>query len=686
MASDSPADAGPQTAIVAKTQITLRNLLPFIPAMALSVVFDFLILGILGAICRAALFIGCLSFVLFAVRTWPRRRALFDGEGMTLLARGIGRLGARPFHFRWDEVVEVRETSLWKGWAIRLRLNRPRKFWTFRSRPKNSILVPKGIWTDPRFAEALRAHVPAERIHADLASVERPLLAARYAWVLVLAMLLCAAVAAGCSFTAFHFESLIGVSLRLILELAIINVAILLCVDHAPLAFKVVAGFLITFAFRAATTSMLELVFPLGLRVTAGYWGAAAGALVGAAMMAIKGRKSHSWRFAGAPFLLAAAGFWCGWAGFHQIPGVRVGVGSLGYFNPWTPKGDAFLMIECEYSLKSDQAPCTLCWYSSELKLERRVVLPADAGLRVIGQEAALIVAGGKPDARLWFVPRHAEPRVIDKAPYFGRGCKTSPDFRRTLIPTGDAQGETSAWKICDLAAGKIEPVNFPVPLKEISVLALRDDETVLWLTGSGPLDKDNRPWAWANPVPENGEFPHPGKPYVIWSWKINSAEAPTQLYAARTQWFNWGRKDKPERLHVCRVAENPPARVEYVALDFTRSPPAVATISEEEFGTTWRPPQDRSFDGRFTVAAGKSDLFSPAFIVDTKTGRKFRMPTLASLLGMASLRWSPSANKFLLEVPEVNLEGELWRWRRDFEKTFESSTTGVYLVDMDRQ
>ena len=182
----------------------------------------------------------------------------------------------------------------------------------------------------------------------------------------------------------------------------------------------------------------------------------------------------------------------------------------------------------------------TACWYSSDSKLERRVVLPVDGVLLAIGQEAALFFANRKEGPQLWFVPRHAEARVIDTATYFGHSNRISPDSRRILISIWDAQGKIQAWKICDLETGKVEPVNFPVPLSEITVVALRDDGTVLWLSGSGPLDKENRPWPRANPVPESGEFPHPGKPYAVWSWKINSADAPAQLYAAKTQWLGW--------------------------------------------------------------------------------------------------------------------------------------------------
>jgi hypothetical protein len=53
---------------------------------------------------------------------------------------------------------------------------------------------------------------------------------------------------------------------------------------------------------------------------------------------------------------------------------------------------------------------------------------------------------------------------------------------------------------------------------------------------------------------------------------------------------------------------------------------------------------------------------------------------------GGGSLRWSPTAHKFLMEVPEMKLAGGgLWRWHRESGNPFEI-TMAVYFVDMDRQ
>jgi hypothetical protein len=245
---------------------------------------------------------------------------------------------------------------------------------------------------------------------------------------------------------------------------------------------------------------------------------------------------------------------------------------------------------------------------------------------------------------------------------------------------------EPVAWKVYDLETGEVETVNFPVPLKEVSPITLRDDGTVLWLSGSRPLDKGNYPTTHLTPLPESGEFPHPGKPFVVWAWKINSVDAPAKLYAAGTQWLEWRRPDKSQRLYVCRVSENPPARVECVTLDFAQSPPAQTTISQDEFEfhQPWMP-RTRSFDGRFAFAAAERGFFAPAFIVDTKTGRKFRLPAPAMPFGPSYVHWSPSENKFLIEVTQSKLPAGLWRWRRDTEKTLEPATV-VYFVDMDRQ
>jgi len=682
MMNGSQADAGPQTEIAVGTELDLRILLFLIIPLSLMVPVHFLIGGITDTVYISLFEFAVVLFVFLGCRYAESRRVLFDREGMTFLARGIGRLRAPPFHFRWDEVAEIRPAMLG---TMRLRLNRPRKFWTFRSQPKNSIWVPKRIRTEPQFAEALRTFVPAERIRAELAFDERLSWSARYGWTLAPVMLLCAAAAAGCGLVAFRSAEFMGFLARCGLGLVILALVMLLrrSAGRVRPAFVLVAGLLFTFTLLMSSTAMAGLLLPRGLRLVAGYWGALAGALIGAAIMVIHGRKRSGWRYAGATFLLAAAGFWCGWAGFNGVAATCLGTGGF-YRSPWTPNGDAFLWTGVASSGSLDKQR-TVRWYSSDLKLERRAVLPIDAFLIAIGQEAALFYAGGKQGAQLWFVPRQAEARVIDTASYFGHYNRISPDSRRILISIRDAQWKTQAWKICDLETGTVEPVNFPAPLSEITVIALRDDGSVLWLSGSGPLDKENRPWPRANPVPESGEFPHPGKPYVVWSWKVNSADAPAQLYAAKTQWLSWAHSATTGRLNVVRVAENPPARTESVELDLTRSPPTTAAISAAESGTMRSPAEDRSFDGRFALERGSAGRFAPGWIVDTKTGRKFGMVSRATAYNDASLWWSPGAHKFLVEVPELMLAGGRWHWRHMSEEMFDTVFV-VYFVDMDRQ
>jgi hypothetical protein len=679
MVSDSQATAGPKTEIVAGTQLDLPILLPLIISFALAAPVHFLILGIVGSVCLSLFDVAVLCCVLFVVRYAEPRRALFDREGMTLLPRGIGGLRARPSHFRWDEVAEVRQTQFG---TMRIRLSRPRKFWTVFSQQKNSIRVRKGIWTNPQFAEAIRSCVPAERIHAELASDERLSFSVRYRWALAPALLLCAVVAAAFSFAAFRSSGFAGFLPRIVLELTILALAMILCADRAPRAFRIIAGLLVTFVLLGSSTEVVAFLFPHGLKLVAGYWGALAGALVGAAMVAINGRKSHRGPYAGATFLLAAAGFCCGWAGFHQIAGTRLGTGWLRSCSPWTPSGDAFLMTKGDYLGTFDQ-PTEVCWYSSDLKLESRTVLPDSANLLAIGQEAAVFGVAHKQGSQLWFLPRDAEARVIDTAAAFGNEGRISPDSRHMLIAMRNVRNETSGWKICDLETGKVEPVNLPVPASEPAVIALRDDGSVLWLSGSPPLDNRNRPVSRFAPLPESGQFPHPGKPYVVWSWKINSADAPARLYTAKTQWLEWSRPSKPGRLQVCRVAENPPARIEYVALDFTQSPPAEAAIPEEEFGANWTPPC--SFDGRFALVWGTTGKFAPECIVDVQAGRKFGMESAAVTFRAGSIWWSPSAHKFLMQIPAVRLKGGRWRWPHSSEEMFEAAMA-VYFVDMDRQ
>jgi hypothetical protein len=677
MASDSQEATGPPIEIIARKLFAPWDFLPSIMPVALAVIGVFLIWGIRDALCLLLLGITVGFILLFIVRYTVPYRALIDGEGMTLLARGISRLRARPIHFRWDEIIEFRRVPVWMGLGAQFRLNRRRKSWTFRSQPKNSIPIHRGFHANPQFAEVVRLYVPVEKIHTDLPFDERHSLSNRYWWIFALGILVCAAITASCSLAIIRSEHLLGAIVAAVIALMIGAHAMDFCAHGAPTAFSLVTGLLRTFEVLVPA-STLAFFISGGLALAAGGWGAVAGALVGAALMVINGKKRRVWQAAGVTLILAGAGFWCGWSEFHQIAGVRIGAGSLSGRSPWTPKGDAFWMTEGIWAKTA-----TVCWYSSEAKLENRVVFSGSAYAVAVGEEAAIFRVRGEPEDQLWFFPRRGKPQVVDSAPCFGRG-PTSPDSRHALVFLQDEKGETYAWRICDVETGKVGPVNLPMPLGKVSVIALRNDQTVLWLSGSVPLDKDNKLVESRAPLPGNGEFPHPGKPYIVWAWKVNSAAAPAQLYAARTQWLNWRRSGKPEQVDVCRISESRPAQREYVALDFTSSPPAEITISEEQFDTDWRMQHDDSFDGRFAATTMSEDVSAPPFIVDRKTGRQFHIRTWIAWFGVI-LHWSPNAHKFLMAIPETKYGGAAWRWRRDFNEAFEE-TIVVRLVDMDRQ
>jgi hypothetical protein len=677
VASDAQAAAGPQAEIVAKPRYDPGSLLAFILPFALALVVTFLIAGIVGATVLSLLGILAGSFIVFGIRYREFRRALLDSDGATVRPRGGGWLSARPVHFRWEEVLEAREMSFRR---MRLRLDRPRKFWTFHRQPKRAVRIPEGIWANQQFAEALRAHVPPERVRAGQAFDERLSWSARHRRLLTAVMLLCAATASYGFLISPGERFMAHLLLTVALEYVVVLAAIALCVDHAPPAFKVAAGFLAALALLAPRVFLLAMFYPQHVRLIIGYWGTFAGALLGAALMVIIGKRYRGWRYTGLNLLLAAVGFCCTWASSSQVTSVRIDVGGLGYTSPWTPKGDAFLMTEGDSDTER-----TLCWYSSDLQLERRAGLASSSQRLAIGEEAALFRIGREQDSQLLFVPRHSEQRVIDTTAFFGPSwrCRTSQDSRYVLVPILDVNGDTVAQRICDLETGKVEPVNFPVPLKDISVFALRNDRTVLWLSGSFPLDKNNNRWAWANPVPENGEFPHPGKAFGVWAWKVNSPDPPAQLYAARTQWLGWTHSSHPpEQLRVRRVSEKPPLRAECVSLDFTQSPPAEKAISEDDFHVPWLP-QNSSHDGRFEGVGGRAGSLGAKFIFDARTGKKFRMPGFFE--GSLPAYWSPSENKFLMEVAEVKLVERRWHWYHNLDEAF-GGNLAVYFVDMDRQ
>ena len=668
MASEPEAAAGAQTEIIVKPQLNGRDIAPKIVPLALLFLFLFAVVGIGDTLGLLAIVLACGSLCHLANRCYELARAVYDDEGMTLLSRGIGHLMARSLHFRWDEVFEVRRRKLFSNAPLILLLNRPRKSWMFRSQLISTVRIPNNMWKDPQFAQAIRAHVPAERVHTEESSE-------RYWRIFVLVILACAVLAAACSLVVSRSVSYSWGIWSAFITLYIGSAAMSLCDQRAREGFRLIQMLLHTLFLLVLALLVLLFSFPASsMAIMAGYLGAAAGALMGSAAVIANGRRSHGWYYAGATCLLAAAGFAFGWSRSAQIREIRLGFGSLDFRSPWTPKGDAFLMIKEE----SEQTK-TICWYSSSGKLERSAVLPATGPLRVIGQDAALFTVRAREESQLWLVPRRAEARVIDKAPGYSN-CRISPDFRRALIAVTDAPGGNLSWRICDLETGKVAPVNFPVPLKDISVIAPRSDGTVVWLTGSRPLDKGKNLATRRTALPESGEFPYPGVLYRMWTWKINSAEPPAQIYSAKTQWLEWHVTLVPGQLYVWRVSEKPPAHVECVEIDLRQSRPTETVIPEEVTNVPLAQLSE-SYDGRFEPVASKAGVL---YMEDTKTGKMLPLLATIRLFGPA-FGWSPSANQFLVQLPELSLREGLWCWHRGFEKTFETSMA-VYFVDMDRQ
>jgi hypothetical protein len=672
------AEAGPsgqeQTTLVVKPQLDLWVLVPFAIPMVFAIIGVFFFWGVEAALIMSAIIVACCVAAYLVNRCAGLHRVVLDDEGMTFSSRGIGRLAVRSFHFRWDEVVEVRRPKLVEDGSRLVRLNHPRKFWALHLQPRRAIRIPKGIWANPQVAQAVCAHVPAQKVSAD----ESPPWSARYWWVLVVIILICAGVTAGCSLSVMRAWNVVRSAIAAFTALVIAALAMALCIHRSPRPFRLIEGLVHALILLLLASILVAFLFT-GVALAAAWFGAAAGMLVGAAMMIIAGRRSSGWIWAGAALLLAAVELCYGWTGYSQITQTHVCVGSLEAGNPWTPGGDAFLATELSGDSK------IIRWYSSGLKLERSVAIPNDAELFVAAQEAALFEIRGGKAAQLWFVSRHAEPRVIDAAPGEGYSYRRWPsaDPGHLLIGVYNRESWPLACKICDLRSGEIEPVNFPAPVKDVSVIALLDDRIVLWATGSLPTDNQNRAWHYPDRLPSNGEFAHPGKRYTVWSWKINSGQPPKQIYAAKTQWLEWKRARKPGQLDVCRLSEKAPPHTEFVTLDLSRSPPAERAASGKDFALIWGPWifESSSHDGRFKLLFGQSDLF---YLVDTKTGRRFPMP--GGLLNFHGVRWSPTANQFLFERSELKLGDELFSWRHDITDALKERRSIVYFVDMDRR
>ncbi len=664
----------------------LAGLWPFFLQVWLVSAFGmYLSVGFVGLLFASFLILGLIPWQIAVARRGAYLVATLGEDGVTLRPLKGGRLSKRPFHFEWREVKQIRRTLLFAhhlAQALTIRLDRPHRFWTFETQPKHFVHIGPGLWEDPGFVRALTENVPSNRIEGKALDFKAPRVPTPYRITCGMLVLGCAAVAIWCALRLIVGPEGLGAGVMVVMALSVYIgcLACMLGLDGRSTAYGFLGGALLAW-MSSLKMVVLWVICTGALSVLTGYLGASAGLLIGASLAMLGSKQAPRWPYVVLFYALGVFGFLAGWIAYDGIPETRVGVGNLSYVSPWTPQGDAFLITETPWlsQLRDEKSPVTLRWYSEDLRPGHSLSVLGRPSATVVGQNGALCVVRPNDDNReLWYVPRYAgKAKRLDAANHFW-AIRRSPGG--TLAVARLSTEEQQTWKVCDLSTGELRSLFVPVPDAEVRMVWIRDDGTLLWLTGSRPLDKGKNAVSRHTPLPPNGQFPYPGESYRIWRWKPGNSEDPAAIYAARTQWLGWAPSKVSEGLYVCRIAETPPPRVEYVEVDLSTSECIVSSASDDVLDWDY----GMRTNGRFVVRE-EEGLFGRLLVADLLTGKTRRIRTASPLLaGLEGPWWSPTANRFLLAWPKWVPAQDFWSWHwyRDPKRilTFEHV---VHLVDL---
>ncbi len=618
--------------------------------------------------------VAIVSIAVLLKHCFTYYRATVDESGVTLRPERQGRLAAKPCAFRWEE---VRKVGRWPWFArnpergLRIRLDRPHRFWALRLQPRNIVVVPMAIASDAHFIQALQQHVPPDRIAPGALDFQATPISMRPRIICALILLVCVVWASWGVAEVIHGGSLLGAIISL-MSGYLAAIVLLLCTPFSAVVGMICGTWCVTLMFMKYIMVFSALAGTSSL--TAGYLSANVGALAAAIILVLAGNPR--WRHAALFYAFAAIGFAAGWSSYGGIPDTRVAAGHLPTFGQtWTPNGDGFL-VSCATQLLGDTAgPVDMQWYDEDLRSGNRLTLPKDPEVPVVGREGALAVTQSREEAQLWFLPRRSGPaRKLTASEGLDRF--TPSPSKRCVVFCREGKKE-EAWERCDMETGQLTHLNVPAAMEDARARWGKDDSTVLWMVGSPPRGDNGVPLDWGAPLPQNGGIAKPGDLYRLWVWKSGGAP---QSHEARTQWIACRYAAREERLYVCRVAEGQPLHREFVAIDFSGPEMILSPSTEKEFADPV--PSAAVADRRYKVLGAKM-LGGRACVEDTVTGtRRFLKRGPPWTASAADLQWSPRGNKFVMNVLEFRRRPDFWCWRSNPVDNLMNGAT-VYLVDL---
>lgn len=648
----------------------------FGPIFLFSVAGSLLLEGLEGAVFLALLAAVMTSGAVLSERRLTYCRATVDESGVTLRPAWQGRLAAKPFAFRWEN---VRNVGRWPRFArnpaagLVIRFDRTQPFWTLRPQPRNKVVIPPAIAASAPFVQAVQQYVPPDRIALGALDFRVAPFSMRRRVIGSLILLACVAWASWGVAQVIQGGSLIGAMISFLTG-CLAAIALILCTPWSAVVSLISGTWFVALVFMKFIMAFSALAGTSSL--TAGYLSANVGALVAAMVLVLIGTRPR-WRHAALFYALVALGFAAGWCSYSGIPGTRVAAGHLPSFGQtWTPNGDGFLISTATLFLGDSAGPLDMQWYDEDLRPGNRLTLPKEPEVQAVGQEGAVAVTRSKEAAELWFLPRRSGPaRKLTASDDLAR-FRRSPSKHYVVFCREGHNEET--WERCDVETGQLLHFDMPPTMKGAWAQWGKDDSTVLWMAGSPPCESNGTPLKWSAPLPQNGVIAKPGELYRFWVWKSGAAP---QGHQATTQWLACRYAAREERLFVCRVAEDQPLRKEFVAFDFSGPETILAPATEAEFAGSYRPSAAPTRHYEFVNA---DMMRGRAYVEDTVTGtRRFLKHGIPPMASAADLQWSPRGNKFLMDVLEWRLPADFWCWRRNpVDNLMNGSTVCLVVVE----
>jgi hypothetical protein len=418
--------------------------------------YSLLVIGIRDALFLTVILGSVIGWVYLVARRMWRLRTEWDDEGMALMP--LKGRWVKPLRLLWSEVVEVRPLALRPGgWVIRL--DRPRKFWTFRPRPRKVIIQP-ALVRDPRFMEALWAHVPEERFREPSKGRWRERVRNLLPYVVLLG---CGAVV----WSLLRFREGGEVSYFVITITAFVGfwagaMAVIFFYGESTLG-GLIGGCLAAFIFVEHRIILLAVLAGRN-DVVAGSLGLIAGLLLGAALlMLIAGRKGRP-RLALFYYAAGIAGLLIGVWAFGGVSGMKVAEGSLPMLgDTWTPSSDGFVIVEKDDRDLSD-TPTTLRWYSADLQPGNELALPVNPRQIVVGEECAVCRLSYEDHYELYLLPRRSgNARLLDSGEALW-WMTAAPDRSEVFYRFEEMPPEM--WRVYNLKDNSTREVRLPEGLK----------------------------------------------------------------------------------------------------------------------------------------------------------------------------------------------------------------------------